>query len=477
MSGITLGGRPPVVSAHPLGNFTINHYSRIELTANTVSLRYVLDMAEIPAFQEIARIDADKNSILSENERSDYLDQKLHELQQGIHIFIGKSSINLTPMEREMSVPPGQGGLSTLRLNLLFQGEMPQSKDAGEQVLEYRNENYPQRIGWKEIVVKAGDGITLVDSTVPQTDLSNELQAYPTDLVGSPPDEKYAQVTFVPADSSPSRDLQSQEIGNKPGAPPEDFLSSLLTENELSLPLLVISLMVALGLGALHAMSPGHGKTIMAAYLVGTKGTARHAVFLGLTVTVSHTLGVVVLGLVVLYASHLIAPETLYPWLGVASGVVIIAIGIGLLPNRMRYGQAHPGHGHPHHHPLPHTHQSLGAQNSGGLRITWRSLAALGVVGGLVPSTSALVILLAAISMQRVGVGLLLVLAFSAGMALVLGGVGLALVYAARTIERVSFQKRWIAGITKNVSLIAAVVVLVSGVVMMARGLSQLGIG
>jgi ABC-type nickel/cobalt efflux system permease component RcnA len=266
-------------------------------------------------------------------------------------------------------------------------------------------------------------------------------------------------------------------MSNKPGALPDDLLSSLITGNELSLPLLVLSLLVALGLGALHAMSPGHGKTIMAAYLVGTKGTARHAVFLGLTITVSHTLGVVALGLVVLYASHIIAPEILYPWLGAASGVVIIVIGIGLLLSRIGSGRACPGHEHPHYHPHPHTHHSSGPQNSGGLRITWRSLAALGIVGGLVPSTSALVILLAAISMQQVGVGLLLVLAFSAGMALVLGGVGLALVYAAQIVEKISFKKRWISRIASKVSLMAALVVLVSGVVMMARALNQLGMG
>jgi ABC-type nickel/cobalt efflux system permease component RcnA len=242
--------------------------------------------------------------------------------------------------------------------------------------------------------------------------------------------------------------------------------------------------MAALGLGALHAMSPGHGKTIMAAYLVGTRGTAVHALFLGLTVTVSHTLGVVVLGLVVLYASHLIAPETLYPWLSMASGVVIVAIGLGLLVNRLRSGRADNEHGHPHHHHRPGSHHShyaplaeVGKESASRLRITWRSLAALGVVGGLVPSTSALVILLAAISVQRIEVGLLLVLTFSVGMALVLGGVGLALVYAAKAVERVSFGRGWMVGITRQVSLIAAAVVLVSGVVMMARGLHQLGVG
>jgi nickel/cobalt exporter len=147
ITGITLVGRPQAASAHPLGNFTINQYSRIDITVDTISLRYILDMAEIPAFQEIVRIDVDKDTLLSEKERADYLEMKLRELQQGIHLSIGQSLVHLTPMERDMSVPPGQGGLSTLRLNLLLQGEMPQTQGVGEQVLEYRSENYPQRTG------------------------------------------------------------------------------------------------------------------------------------------------------------------------------------------------------------------------------------------------------------------------------------------------------------------------------------------
>ena len=152
-----------------------------------------------------------------------------------------------------------------------------------------------------------------------------------------------------------------------------------------------------------------------------------------------------------------------------------MAIGVWLLLNRMGTSKKHSDHGH--QHPHPHTHHQLEPQNNGGLRVTWRNLAALGVVGGLVPSTSALVILLGAIAMQRVEFGLLLVFTFSAGMALVLGGVGLLLVYATRTVERVSLRNRWMAGISKEVPLIAAVVVLVSGLVMTTRALYQIGLG
>jgi nickel/cobalt transporter (NicO) family protein len=226
-----------------------------------------------------------------------------------------------------------------------------------------------------------------------------------------------------------------------------------------------------LGLGAAHALSPGHGKTIMAAYLVGTRGTVKHALFLGLTVTLSHTLGVLALGGVALYASSLIAPDRLYPWLGLTSGVIILGIGVWLLVCRVRQNLEQHHHHHSsgyHHHHRP--------DGSNKLSLTWKNLTALGVVGGLVPSASALVILLAAISLHRLSFGLLLILAFSAGMAAVLAGVGLVLVYAGKAVERVGFQHRWIASLASRIPLMTALVVLVSGLVLAVRAALQIGL-
>ena len=288
------------------------------------------------------------------------------------------------------------------------------------------------------------------------------------------------------------------------------ILASLVAAEELSFPVVIFAIMVALGLGALHAVSPGHGKTIMAAYLVGTRGTARHALFLGFTVTISHTIGVLGLGLVVLYASQVLAPERLYPWLALASGGVIIAIGAWLLVGRVRANQAAPhdhvdatghtpshrhtgrraprfsrfywqlremfgsAHGHPHaHDAVPRRERS---SDDGRLGITWKSLMALGVVGGLLPSASALIILLAAISMNRFGFGMLLIFAFSAGMATVLAGVGLLLVYAGRAIERLPLQSTLIATITRRIPVITAMVVVASGLVVAVRAALQIGL-
>jgi len=328
------------------------------------------------------------------------------------------------------------------------------------------------RLGWKEIVVKGQEGISLVNSTAPEVDQSNGLRMYPEDMLSSPPNLSEASSTFVLGSGNLSQTSQSQPgpATVKPDPRPDDAFTSLITAEKLTLPVVVLSLAFALGLGAAHALSPGHGKSIMAAYLVGTRGTVKHALFLGLTVTLSHTLGVLALGGVALYASSLIAPDRLYPWLGLTSGVIILGIGVWLLISRMRQGleqHHHHPHGHHHHHWPNDTDK---------LSLTWKNLTALGVVGGLVPSASALVILLAAISLHRLSFGLLLIIAFSAGMAVVLAGVGLILVYAGKAVERVGFQHRWIAGLANRIPLLTALVVLVSGLVLATRAVLQIGL-
>jgi nickel/cobalt transporter (NicO) family protein len=311
----------------------------------------------------------------------------------------------------------------------------------------------------------------LVNSTAPEVDQSNGLRIYPRDMLSSPLDLTEVRSTFVLEGGNLSQTSQPEpgSVTVKPNPRPDDAFTSLITAERLTLPVVVLSLIFALGLGAVHALSPGHGKAIMAAYLVGTRGTMKHALFLGLTVTLSHTLGVLALGGVALYASSLIAPDRLYPWLGLTSGVIILGIGIWLLIPRVRQGpEQHHHHPHGHHHHRPN--------NSNKLSLTWKNLTALGVVGGLVPSASALVILLAALSLHRLDFGLLLIFAFSAGMATVLAGVGLVLVYAGKAVERVGFQHRWVASLANRIPLLTALVVLVSGLVLAVRAAFQIGL-
>jgi nickel/cobalt exporter len=211
--------------------------------------------------------------------------------------------------------------------------------------------------------------------------------------------------------------------------------TALVGERSLSPGFALVALLLAVGLGAAHALAPGHGKTVMAAYLVGLGGTLRQAATIGATVTLTHTAGVLLLGLV-LTTSRAVASERVYPWLGLGSGLLLAGVGIGLLV-RARSGHGHPHpHGHDHHphphghdHPHPHHHDHRGAAPGAGRPVGWRGLVAVGLAGGLVPSPSAVVVLLGGIALGQAWFGVALVLAYGLGMATTLTGVGLLLAH------------------------------------------------
>ncbi len=198
-----------------------------------------------------------------------------------------------------------------------------------------------------------------------------------------------------------------------------DYLSQLLNRHEIPVSMVLLGLAVAFSLGAIHALSPGHGKTIVAAYLVGARGTVKHAIFLGGMVTFTHTISVFFLGFTTLFLSQYVLPEKIYPVLGAISGLSIVWIGGMLLIHRAQHLR---GHSHIHG-PHGHTHAPEGEVNLG-------SLIALGASGGLVPCPSALVLLLSSIALGRVGLGLVLLVSFSAGLAAVLMAIGVAVLYA-----------------------------------------------
>jgi nickel/cobalt exporter len=209
--------------------------------------------------------------------------------------------------------------------------------------------------------------------------------------------------------------------------------TALVGERSLSPGFALVALLLAVGLGAAHALAPGHGKTVMAAYLVGLRGTLRQAATIGATVTLTHTAGVLLLGLV-LTTSRAVASERVYPWLGLGSGLLLAGVGVGLLV------RARPGHGHPHpheHEPGPsHPHDHPGAVPGVGRPLGWRGLVALGLAGGLVPSPSAVVVLLGGIALGQAWFGVALVLAYGLGMAATLTGVGLLLAHLRTRMDR-----------------------------------------
>jgi ABC-type nickel/cobalt efflux system permease component RcnA len=238
---------------------------------------------------------------------------------------------------------------------------------------------------------------------------------------------------------------------------------------------ILVALVAAFVWGAMHAMSPGHGKTIVGAYLVGSHATLQHALFLGLTTTLTHTIGVFALGLLTLFASQFILPEQVLPWLSILSGLMVVAIGVNLIISRLRHNHDHEHHHHHHdheHHHHDHEHHHHHHLPPKDSPVTWRNLLALGISGGLVPCPSALVLLLSAIAIGRVGFGLLLVLAFSLGLAGVLTGLGLLLVYAKQRFKQLTQPKR-LVGILPTVS---AFVISLIGLGITAQALIEVGL-
>lgn len=250
-----------------------------------------------------------------------------------------------------------------------------------------------------------------------------------------------------------------------------DLLSELLHRSDIGPGLILLGMAVAFGLGAIHALSPGHGKTIVAAYLVGARGTFRHAVFLGGMVTFTHTITVFFLGLGTLFISQYVVPERIFPVLGVISGLAIVWIGGTLLYRRAhalknRSGQhdhdhRHHEHGHQHDHNHDHVHSHRHVPEGD---VTVGSLVALGASGGLVPCPSALVLLLSSIALGRVGLGLVLLVAFSSGLAIVLMGIGVIVLYAKQLLP--DSQKAATHPVFRVIPVLSAALIVCIGLLM-----------
>ncbi len=438
---------PAAAAAHPLGNFTTNHYSRVVVSGDRAYVLYVLDLAEIPTFQQKGRVESEG--------REHYARRLVATIGRGLSLRIGAQAVRLRPLHHAIGFPPGVAGLRTTRLEAVFScGPIV----GGAQRLSYRDGTFPGRIGWKEIVVQAGSGARLLSATAPAHTTSDELRSYPNDLLSSPLDVRTAGASFVPGTGqgtapsvSSGAALDSRVRVREAG---DSGFTGLISKTRLSAGFVLLALLLAFFWGAVHALSPGHGKSIVAAYLVGTRGTPRHALVLGLTVTVTHTVGVFALGLVTLALSEFIFPEQLYPWLNLASALLVVGVGCAVLRARLAHRRRH-AHGHHHHH---HEHE-----------LSMRGLLGVGISGGLIPCPTALVVLLAAISLHRVGYGLVLIVAFSLGLAAAMTGIGLLAVTAKRLSARLRLDGR----VVRALPALSAVVVLALGLVMTVRALPK----
>ena len=422
---------PSTAAAHPLGNFTVNRYAGIELSGERIYVRYVLDLAEIPTFQEGERVRQPAFAA---------------EAGESLVLEVDGRRVPLEPVEHRLRARPGAGGLETLRFDAVY---VAAPSPPGTR-LAFRDTNYASRVGWKEIVVRARDGARIVSSTVPAASASDELRAYPRDLLSAPLDVRSADVRYEPGTgggTAPSlRAVGAPERGR-------GGFEALVLAEELSAGVVLVSLLVAAFWGAAHALTPGHGKAIVAGYLVGTRGRPRHAVILGLIVTATHTAGVFALGLVTLLLSRFVVPERLYPWLTLASGVLVVAVGTGVLAGRARHLRRHAHHSHSHHH------HEVGS----------RGLLGVGVAAGLLPCPSALVVLLSAIALHRIGLGLALIVAFSAGLAATITAIGLLAVLARRAFSRLSLD----GPLSRALPAVSALVILGVGVAITLNALPE----
>jgi len=545
-----------IAAAHPLGNFTINHYDGIRVGVDSLLIDHVVDMAEIPTFRERAAMDTDGDGTVSDAEAATYQAATCDGDRDQLDLRVDGTALPLEVTQRGLSFPMGQGALTT-RVVCVYAATLPVALSATPTTFTFRDTANSDRIGWREIVVQA-DATTLTDSDAPAAGISDRLTSYPTDLLTTPSAQTSATWSATAGGTALAAftvpDAQLTGSATTPVGTPDTStaavpngiselsadVAAIFQAKELTPIAILISMFAAAGLGALHAASPGHGKTVMAAYLVGSRGTSRQALGLGMTVTLSHTLGVLVLGALSLFAASVIAPERLYPILGTVSGTIVIAIGAWLVLGRVRIirgeraearahdlahatGAAHdhghehahepaPGlgsahvhaavdahagehdhgheHGHEHEHAHPHAEVDTqaavhdhapvddGYHSHGGLRhthlppagstLSMRGLFALGLAGGMVPSVSAIILLLGSISLGRPAYGIALTVAFGIGMAVVLVGVGVLLVHARGLLDRLPARSTGMR-LTRMLPTATAFVVLIAGVVITAQ--------
>ncbi|MEU0117290.1 nickel transporter [Streptomyces bobili] len=514
-------------SAHPLGNFTVNRYDGLVAAPGQLRVDHVEDLAEIPATQ--AKPDVERLG------PAEWARQRCAAAAEGSRLTVDGRTVALAAGAATADLRPGQAGLDTLRVECRLTAPLPEDASVS---LTFRSAGASSGPGWREITAR-GDRMTLTDPDVPQESVSDELTGYPAELLSSPADTPVASLRVVPGGPA-----LAEEDGDAPAASvlPRGAdrwtraLDSLVARQHLTLGFAALALVLAVGLGAMHALAPGHGKTLMAATAAarGDRARFKDVLPLAASVTVTHTLGVVALGLLVTAGSA--AAPSVVAWLGLASGALVLFAGATLVRRAWHHRGHGPGHGHPHPHPHEpvkppvrqlalvgaptehahqvddhghshdhghehshdhdqrhdhghhdhhdhrqdqghtHTHTHGGVPHSHPTAPTLRGTILLGFAGGLVPSPSAVVVLVGAAALGHAWFGLLLVVAYGVGLALTLTAAGFAVVRlgtrAARLLDR---GPRWtgrpaVALVRRNLPLWSALVVVALGVGLVLKG-------
>ncbi|MEV5248972.1 nickel transporter [Streptomyces werraensis] len=493
-------------SAHPLGNFTVNRYDGLVAAPGELRVHHVEDLAEIPATQAAPD--------LAGLGRDAWARQRCATAARDGAVVADGRPAPLTVRAARVRVRPGQAGLDTLRVECRLTAPLPRGRTVA---VEFRAAGGDSGPGWREITAQ-GDRATLAASDVPEASLSARLTRYPEDRLASPPDTRTASLRIRPggpalaAGGADEADAPASAILPRGADRWTRALDDLVARRDLTVGFAALALLLAVALGAMHALAPGHGKTLMAATAAARGGRARMRDVLPMaaSVTVTHTLGVVALGLLVTAGSA--AAPSVVAWLGIASGVLVTLAGAQLVRRALRqrghhthpHPHAHehaPGHGHEHPHehtsgqghehahphdhdrPRPHDHSPTSLTHTHGGRThthpaapTLRGTILLGFAGGLVPSPSAVVVLVGAAALGHAWFGLLLVVAYGVGLALTLTAAGYAVVRAGGIVSRLLARRPrwtsapWAALVRRSAPLGSACAVLVLGAGLVFRG-------
>jgi nickel/cobalt transporter (NicO) family protein len=440
--GILLAFRSRPASAqpaHPLGNFSVNQAIGLDLYPDRVGVTAIVDLAELPTLQDRSAVDANGDGTVSAAESAAYNGRVCNAMARQVALHVDGHRVQWSVRPAGFGYRPGSAGLHTSRISCTLDAGAHLTRPA---VVDLVSRYQADRVGWREITA-AGHGVHIVNPPVPARSVSDSLRSYPADLLGSPLDQRSARLQVEPGDG-PSA---GATIHMSRGDPVSRWVAGAdrtlerLVGGHLTPFVGALAVLLALTLGAAHAALPGHGKTVMAAYIAGRRGRPRDAITVGAIVTLTHTGGVLVLGLL-LTASASLAGEAVLSWLGVASGVLVAAVGVAMLVGALRrrapaydhhQASAHDhGHDHDHHHGHSHDHDHDHHDGHSHPHPSHRprrlSLVGMGIAGGLVPSPSALIVLLGAVGLGRTAFGVLLVVAYGVGMAATLTAAGLVLV-------------------------------------------------
>jgi ABC-type nickel/cobalt efflux system permease component RcnA len=488
-------------AAHPLGNFTINHLTKLKFDGTRASVHYVLDMAEIPTYQAMrdvtpdGKMDAAQIASWAQTEAATIVPQ--------LKLAAGGTAVPLALDRASAHTRPGAGGLPTMYLTVDAHGTLP----SGARALTYADETFPGRLGWHDVVV------------LPATEPTSELQLYPSALIGSPRATTNVNIALAADGHAVAQAVSTDDAAAGSGAPPvsaarSNQLSDMLARGTSDWGFVLLTFAVAIALGALHALEPGHGKTLLAISLVGARATVKQAGILAASLTVAHTIGVLALGVAINLFKGYFVPESIYPWITLGSGLVIAVIGARAVQRQIQQRQplahahahahdhvhphehdhvhdplahdahAHASHAHGSHSHEPHSHAPHAHHDHddleharahaipGNAPLTFGGTVWAAMSGGVAPCPAALVVLLAAVALTQVTYGIFVIVAFSFGLAITLTGLGIAVVRGAGWLQgRPQFER-----FVKYGPLASAIVIATIGAVMVGQGFGQQGV-